>query len=160
MERKILSTNPLFDKIILTPASLLGLILPYGGLKEGWSNFVFIWILICWPLPLFALWWVYGRVHPVYFDDGFVYWRKWGKKHMVPYSKLETLVYTPTRTSFICTLKYSDDNNKVKDIRFSPPSIWSSTPSATLLAEFKVLVRAKKPDFKIVQEGMFKNTEL
>jgi len=158
MKRKLLSTNFLPSKIGAVFALIIALLLPVAIIiKHAGYGFLQFWIFF-FGIAVYNFWWTFNKTHPVYFDDNCISWNSKGKEQLISYTKIDEfnikLYKIPS-----AELKYYDESNQIRRIRFL---IWRSMwGSATeILGEFKEIVQVKKPDFKIIREGMFGDSEI
>jgi hypothetical protein len=158
MERQLLSSNLLFNKVTICLMSFVFLLSIEFSRKDSTPD----WIMLSFPFLVLAGIWFFmfrGKVHPVYYDDNYLYWSKNSKEQIVPYGSIESLNVTlgGGRAISRVNLKYRDVNNNIKSIRFF---IQSSFSSEDILKEFQELVQVKKPEFKIIAEGLWGDREL
>lgn len=118
------------------------------GSKHGWSNADFIFMVVAYPLVVLLLWWVFVKVHPVSFDDNFIYWGKSIKEQKVRYDRIINFSIYHFRSGHLCKVKYLKEDDNVGVIRFYLILPWVDDPEP-LLAEIESLGRVNDPCFRI-----------
>ena len=125
--------------------------------KTGLNYFTLFFLLVFITIGLFTFWAVQRfPLHPVSFDEQFLYLKRHGIENKVSFNKIGMLTITNTRGGQTGDLKFYEDN-LASSIRFL---IDLDPPTEKNLQEFKQLVRAKKIDFWIEVRGVFSSREL
>jgi hypothetical protein len=114
--------------------------------QDGFIFFMFF--ILAW----FA-WFTFRHVHPVYFDDNYLYWGKHGK-NMILHECVEkiSIAGAGRGNGWRAKVVFSDDNNNSKTIRFFViDSFGVAGDDIRLINELQRQIRFKKPGFNITK---------
>ena len=107
----------------------------------------YMWVLTIWPLTLAAVLFVFSMKHPVYFYDKYITYRKSKEESSVDFSKIKSI--SISRRATFCKMKFYNEQNEVKSIRWYLTGGISVPYPSDELDEMERRIGEVKPGFKI-----------